>query len=274
MEFIASIEGVEAESMLAYESRAPATLDCTAARIGGGIALSMRHDPVAYWSKALGFGYTEPITGAVVDRVVDFYRAAGTPTAVIQVAPSVLPPDWDEISARHGLRPMSPWLKLAAPLACVRPSGGTRLWVTEVGPDDAEEWAAVLLRGFGMPTDGLARMVAAAAGNPAVRTFGAWDGADLVGAAGLFVHGELALFNGAATLPAHRNQGVQTALITARLDAAQAAGCRWLVAETGKPAPGTTSPSLDNLLRAGLRIRYARQNWRWRNESTGENEHV
>ena len=44
---------------------------------------------------------------------------------------------------------------------------------------------------------------------------------------------------------------------------AVAAGCRWLVAETGEPAEGAANPSLNNLVRAGLQPRYARQNWVW-----------
>jgi len=44
---------------------------------------------------------------------------------------------------------------------------------------------------------------------------------------------------------------------------AVAAGCRWLVAETGEPAEGAVNPSLNNLVRAGLQPRYARRNWVW-----------
>jgi GNAT superfamily N-acetyltransferase len=40
----------------------------------------------------------------------------------------------------------------------------------------------------------------------------------------------------AATLPSHRNRGIQSALISRRAKEAAADGCRRLVAETGKPA--------------------------------------
>ena len=56
-------------------------------RISGGVALSMRHDVTGYWSKALGFGFEEPVTEELIGRVLAFYRAERTPGAVIQIAP-------------------------------------------------------------------------------------------------------------------------------------------------------------------------------------------
>ncbi|GIF66000.1 hypothetical protein Ais01nite_40350 [Asanoa ishikariensis] len=267
-EFVASIEGAEAEAMLAYESSSSPDLrdrlGLAAARIGGGVVLSVRHDPAGYWSKALGFGFTEPVTRDLVDRIIGFYRSEGTPSAVIQIAPAVLPDDWEEIRTAYGLEPMSSWIKLAAPVEAVRPAGGTRLRVAPVDAADFDEWAQVLLRGFGMPADGLDQMISGAVRNPAFRPYGVWDGPELVGVGNVYFHGSVAALSAGTVLPDHRNQGAQSALITARAEAARAAGCRWLVAETGQPAPGERNPSMDNLVRAGLTVRYARQNWRWR----------
>ena len=84
-------EAAEAEFMYHYETMGSAStqaaLGIAAARIGGGVALSMRNDVTGYWSKALGFGFTEPITDRLVDQVIDFYRVERSPSAVIQIAP-------------------------------------------------------------------------------------------------------------------------------------------------------------------------------------------
>ena len=63
-------ESAEAEFMYQYESMAPnavkAQLGISTTRIGGGVVLSMRDDVTGYWSKAVGFGVTEPVTAALL----------------------------------------------------------------------------------------------------------------------------------------------------------------------------------------------------------------
>ncbi|MCV7420280.1 GNAT family N-acetyltransferase [Mycobacterium yunnanensis] len=261
------VESAEAEFMYHYESAAtPSTarlLGITTARIGGGVALAMRHDVTGYWNKALGFGVTEPVTAELVADVADFYRVQNAPGAILQIAPSLLPEDWSEIRRRHGLTPTSPWIKLVGDIGDVATHHHTDLSVRAVDPVDYPLWSSTVLRGFGMPTDGLADMFAAALTHPGFRPFAAWDGDDMVAAANLFVHGTVGSLNATATLPTHQNRGAQSALIAARAAAAAAAGCRWLSAETGRPADGEVNPSLNNLRRSGLRPLYERQNWAW-----------
>jgi hypothetical protein len=159
----APAERVEAEFMYQYVSMAPPPvkkqLGIATARIGGGVALSVRNDVTGYWSKALGFGFTEPITHELIGRLLEFYRAEDSPSAVLQIAPSALPRDWEEIRAHYGIRPDSLWVKLACRITEFRP-GQTGLLVAGVGPAAAHEWASVTLRGFEMPEDGLADMLA------------------------------------------------------------------------------------------------------------------
>lgn len=260
-------EGVEAEFMYQYVSSAPhfvkSQLEIATARIGGGVALSVRNDLTGYWSKALGFGFVERVGHDLISRVLNFYREQNTPQAVIQIAPSALPMDWDEIRARYDIRPESTWLKLSCPIEDFRPSE-TQLRVTAVGPATAAEWASVTLRGFGMPEEGLVDMLAASIQNPNFRPFAAWDGGEMVAAANLFLHGQIGSLNAAATLPEYRNRGAQSALLSARATEAANAGCHRLVAETGKPEGGASNSSMNNLLRSGLRTLYTRQNWIWR----------
>ena len=266
-QFSARAEGVEAEFMHRYLSLAPRSvkskLGIATARIGGGVVLSMRNDATGYWSKVVGLGFEEPITRDLIDRVLQFYRTENAPGAVIQIAPQALPPDWHEIRDHHDIQPDSTWLKLACRIEDFR-LVDTSLRVGPVGPDKTDEWASVTLRGFGMPEEGLADMVAASASSPDFRPFAVWDGDEMIATANLFVHGQIGSLNSAATLPEHRNRGAQSALLAARAREAGRAGCRWLVAETGKPVGCSVNPSLNNLLRSGLRPLYERQNWTWR----------
>jgi GNAT superfamily N-acetyltransferase len=262
-------EATEAELYFACETGAPAAtkkeLGIATARIGGGVALSMREDRTSFWSKALGLGVTEPVTARLVDEVLSFFRAEGTPSALLQIAPSLLPADWESIAAERGLRGESAWMKLAAPIDQLTATGTTQLRVAKVRPDEAERWASAVLRGFGMPEATLGPMFAAYVEDPAFTLFAVWDGDEIVAGANLFIHGAVASLNHGSTLPGHYRRGAQSALIAARIEAAREAGCSWVTSESGKPRPGEANPSLDNLQRAGLRPMYARQNWRWTN---------
>ncbi|GII52645.1 hypothetical protein Pth03_10340 [Planotetraspora thailandica] len=261
-------ESAEAEFMYQYESNVPpstaSALGITTSRIGGGVAMSMRHDPTGYWSKALGFGFDEPVTDDLIGRVLDFYRSEGSKGAVIQIAPSVLPPNWPEIARTHGLQPGGHIAKLGAPIEAVVPAGETRLRIEPVGAGDARMWASAILKAFGMPEEGIAEMLVASVGHPHFRPYAAWEGDQIIGGGNLYVHGEVGSLNTGSTLPDHRNRGAQSALIAARAKEAASAGCRWLVAETGQPSDGESNPSLNNMLRAGLQQLYTRQNWIWR----------
>ncbi|WUR56994.1 hypothetical protein OHS32_17550 [Micromonospora chokoriensis] len=265
-------ELAEAEFMFRYESGASAdvrdALGIRTARMGGGVVLSMRHDPTGYWSKALGFGVDEPVTGELIAQVCDVYRAEGTPSAVIQIAPDRLPADWDEICARENITAGGVWVKLAGEIDALKP-GGTDLRVGPVPDESVPEWASVVLRCFGMPEEHLGPMLTASVRDPGFRPFAAWDGAEMVAAANLFVHGEVGSLNTGATLPTHRGRGAQSGLLAARVAAATAAGCRWVTAETGRPAQGSSNPSLDNMRRLGMSPLYERRNWVWQAQPAG-----
>jgi GNAT superfamily N-acetyltransferase len=259
-------ESIEAGFMEAYEAGTPASaaaeLGITTRRIGGGVVLAMRHDPTGYWSKALGFGVTEPVTEKVIGAVVEHYREHGNDRAVIQVAPSLLPADWDEITREYGLRRGTSWVKLGARAAEVG-AAPTDLRVGPVAPEQARAWAELILESFGMPLGPLTEMLIPAVGSPEFHPFAAWEGDRLVGAANLFVRDGVASLNTGATHPDFRGRGAQSALIAARAARARELGCEWVFSETGLPAEEGENPSLNNLLRAGLRDLYHRDNWIW-----------
>ena len=75
----------------------------------------------------------------------------------------------------------------------------------------------------------------------------------VAGAASLRIDGDIAQLAGAATLPAFRRRGVQTALLRHRLLEARDAGCTLAVVTT---QPGSTSQA--NVQRRGFAVLYTR----------------
>jgi ribosomal protein S18 acetylase RimI-like enzyme len=77
----------------------------------------------------------------------------------------------------------------------------------------------------------------------------------------LFVQGDVGYLNYGATLPEHRNQGLQRMLLRKRIRVALALGCRVIVSETGEAVPGQRSPSYNNMLSLGLQPIARRHNY-------------
>jgi ribosomal protein S18 acetylase RimI-like enzyme len=267
---VAEAERSEAEAMYALAAGAVDRdrLGIAAARIGGGIATSVRLDASRFWSKCLGLGVAQPVTAAVIREVVGFYREQGSTGTTFQLAPDLLPPDWASIAAENHLTAGRHWVKLVCEAGKYVP-GTTRLRVAAVGPGEVTQATQVLAAGFGMAADVVSALYRPALARNDFQGFAAWDGERMVAFAAVRVAGETGQMYGAATLPEHRGRGAQTALLAVRAEVARAAGCRWLVAETGVPEPGAVNPSLDNMLRAGFEVRYQRRNWAWTENLAG-----
>jgi GNAT superfamily N-acetyltransferase len=229
-------------------------------RLGGGMVSAMGADPTGYWTKAVGIGFDTPVDDALVTEIVRVFRSAGKQSGALAIAPSVLPGDWDDIRARHGLAPGSAWAKLACRIEDVVPAT-TDLAVRQLVAADVSAWNRIIREAFGMTDPDLTPFLAAALEDPVARVFGAFDGDLLVAAGAVHLLGEVASINTGATLPSHRGRGAQSALLTARAAAAAEAGCRLLSIETGSSSQ--TNVSFRNVLRAGFTHQYDRVNWIW-----------
>jgi GNAT superfamily N-acetyltransferase len=253
-------ETAEAEWMYLYGKVAPAALGTTVARLHGGVILHMRFDPIDYWSQALGF--TESVTADLLDDIIEHYRREGARTATLHFSPDILPPDFSELAAERGLVETWKKAKLGAEAANVKTTS-TDLSIAPVTKADAAEFGQTVLTGFGAPGTPLSDMIAAIVGAPHCHPFAAWDGDTIVAGGVLLVHGDVGALHSGSTLPGYRGRGAQSALISARAEAARKAGCRWVVAETGLSTPEQPNSSYNNMRRAGFDELYQRVVWRW-----------
>jgi ribosomal protein S18 acetylase RimI-like enzyme len=259
-------EQAQALAYFDFEAGAPAALGVRLSRFGGGVVMAARNAP-PLWSKALGFGFEEPVTGSLVERICDVFRAQGLRQGVIQLPPSVTPGDWAEIRAKHNISAGTGLVKLVASaelVADMTGSLGAGLRAGRVDAADADEWASVMADVFGYDSAAMRAMCVASVGRPGWVPCAVWDGDRIVATATTHFHQGTAHMFGGATLPEARGRGAQTALLVLRARAALAAGCRWLVAETGAEPPGGHNSSLHNLLRLGFQTQYEQPNWIWR----------
>ncbi|RZU10358.1 hypothetical protein EV645_6820 [Kribbella rubisoli] len=241
------------------------TLGISSRRIGDVQALVLREDPSGFFNRAGGFATTESVTVDALSEVCDFFRSEGLSEGTFAIAPSLLPADWATTAAKLNLTQGGRYVKLGCEIKLDGPAPDSGLRVGLVEPDQAQEFATVMMATFGFTTPAMVEMTAACVGRANWQQYAVWDGDDEIVAVGsIFVNGECADMFGGATVPGARGRGAQSALLTARLRGALAAGCRWMVAETGAEAPGEHNTSLHNLQRAGFDRLYDRVTWVWR----------
>jgi GNAT superfamily N-acetyltransferase len=155
---------------------------------------------------------------------------------------------------------------LARRLDALAASAREGISTTEVGEGDSERWIEAVADGFQHADvfDGpaahesfdramLERTYRFFAAVPGVSRLLAWMEGTVAGGATLYLRDGTAIMCGAATLPASRRRGVQSALLHARLARARAAGCDLAVVTT---QPG--SKSQENVQRAGFELVYSR----------------
>ncbi|WUD72157.1 N-acetyltransferase [Streptomyces sp. NBC_00510] len=267
-------EQTEIKAYVDFVTGAPASvreaLGVGSFSVGSVQAMAMREDPSGFFNRAGGFGTDAPVDVNVLAQVRDFYRSQGVSQGRFVIAPQLLPADWETIVGELELTPGGRIVKLGCETKSTQSAHDgiagldPRLRVAKVEPRHAHEWATVMIAAFGMSGTGLIDVAASCVGNPDWQQYAVWEGERIIAVGSLFVNGDCADMFGGATLPESRGRGAQSALLAIRAQAALAAGCRWLVAETGAEGPGEHNSSLHNMRRAGFEPMYDRITWLWR----------
>lgn len=227
----------------------------TVERIGGAVALACETLPdLDFVNTVHGL---DPADDDQVASVTAFYRGAGR-RGWTEVAPG---PGADALMERltaAGWAQTGFWCTFhGAPAALPAPEG---VDVAEATAADMPEFARIHLDGHEVPPDDRDAAEAAVRGwfgQPGWRLYLARVDGVAAATAALTIGDGLGYLANAATLPAMRGRGCQTALLARRIADAAAAGCDTIasLAEFG-------SGSQRNLERAGLRVAYTQAVWR------------
>ncbi len=260
----ARIERVEAQLIALANEAARRRRTDTAGfvmRVAGGVASFA--EAGSPFNKVAGLGFRGAPSAADLDLVEQAFAARGEPVQ-IELA-HLADPSIGEMLTGRGYRLVSFENVLGRALhdepERVTPPG---IEVRPIGDHEFEAWLDVVVDGVAHPdTQGApthetfprdvvekAERDFVAAG---VRPYLALRDGVVAGGGSLHLAGGVAQLTGAATAPAHRRRGVQTALLSARLADAAAAGCDIAVVTT---QPG--SKSQQNVQRRGFDLLYTR----------------
>lgn len=247
----------------AEATRVRAGVDVVCRELAGGLAVHAGADSPL--TKVAGVGFAGPLDAEALAEVEGAFAARKTP---VQVELSCLADGsvGEQLTGRgYRLQGFENVLGMAlAPgrLEARPPAGIT---VAASDSDGFAAWLNAVVGGFIHPDDqGLAsheefsrealeRVIGDMAAAEGFRRYLARREGTVAGGASMHLVDGVAALCGAATLPAHRRRGVQTALLAHRLDAAAAAGCDIATTTT---LPG--SRSQQNVQRQGFAVLYTR----------------
>jgi GNAT superfamily N-acetyltransferase len=229
--------------------------------LAGGLASFADDD--SPFNKVVGLGFGGVPTATELDEIERGYAACGAPVQV--ELPHLVDPEIGMVLTERGYRLESFENVLGIAIKdsyhAIAPDG---VEVRASGDDEFEAWLELMADAVAVPdTQGvpwreefprdiyLAAERDAAAADIA-RYVALRDGV-IAGGAGLRTAEGIAQFAGAATSPAHRRHGIQSALLSARLADAAAAGC-----DVGVITTQPASKSQQNAQRSGFDLLYTR----------------
>jgi hypothetical protein len=224
--------------------------------VGGGYAVFDGADSPL--TQSFGLGLAEPLTGATLDAVEDFFAEHGAP-AQHEICPLAGVPAI-ALLVERGYRPVEVSNVLFREVERPPADPRRRVEVHVINGGDAAIWSEINARGWAdvapdlhEPMRELGRVIVAR--DQTWCFLAEVDG--VPGAAGvLTIHEGVALFGGASTVPELRHRGLQAALLAARMRFAHQHRCdlAMIVAEVG-------GGSQRNAERRGFRVGYTRSKW-------------
>jgi GNAT superfamily N-acetyltransferase len=230
--------------------------------IGGGVAVFVERDSPT--NQLIGAGFSGRADDDVLSEV-EAHFARHRARLQAEVA-TLADPALHRQLVERGYVPGGFENVLGHPLRnVVAPSDGS-MTVELLSASDLETLAGVMAEGFSTPDPGgvggdqlppaneIRQAFMSTWRTPGFRGYIARIDGTIVGGAVLRIDEGVAQFSGAATLPAFRRRGVQTALLRARLADAARAGC-----DIGVVVTQPASKSQQNVQREGFSLLYSRQ---------------
>ena len=229
--------------------------------VGASLVSVARHLPPSaiVINRTLGLGLAAPASAEEVEATVSTYHGSGVSQYFVQLHPDAGPQQLHDWMQQHGLKPDRGWQKFSRGPVEVD-DRKTDLVVREIGPDHGFDFGEIVCNGFDLGEQAIP-WLARLPGRKNWHVFMSFDGDKPAGVGALFVRNGVGWTDYGATAPDFRRRGSQGALMAARLKRAIELGCRKIYTCTGVSVPGDPQHSYNNILKAGFREEYVRENY-------------
>lgn len=257
-----AIEGVEREAQADQRFAAPPRIreavGLDACWIGDVLALTARRAGPPRWNRVDGLGVRSPASEALLDTLRDHF-AWNEGRFETNLAPFARPRVLREMLRARGFAKAAEevkWVRDARPA----PPARTDLRIARASAAHASGIDETLGEAFGEGA-AVTGWMAALIEREGWHVYVALDGPTVVATGSFFVRDGAAWLGIAGTRASHRGRGAQSALVSARIEGARAAGALWLTLETDDDTPEKPNPSHHNAARAGFAVAYRREIW-------------
>lgn len=253
------IERAALADLHAAAAEAQNSLGLSQETIGDTFVSMATGDPSILLNRAIGLGVDQVATRRDVAGICARYDEAGVGRYFLHVHPEARPAELCEWLGDLGLVARRRWMKFARGREAA-PKASTDLRIEEIGPKYGEAFGRIVAHGFDL-TDSAVPVLAALIGRPGWHVFMSFAGDEPAGTGALFVDDGVGWLDWGATLPAFRRRGGQRAVLAARVRAALDLECHTILTETGESVEGDPQHSYHNILWAGFREAFLRDNY-------------
>ncbi len=227
--------------------------------IGGTLVSVASNDSSILLNRAIGLGLKAPATAQELDRICSKYRDAGIERFFLHVHPEARPENIEKLLHQAGLKSYRRWMKFQRGPGS-SPTTDSDLEVRKIGTDHVDDFGRIATGGFGL-TEEARPLFEGLLNRDGFHLYMTFDGDSPAGTGLLYLDGECAWLDWAATDQKFRQRGSQRALLARRIEDAIDAGCTRLMTCTGEAVPGDPQHSYHNIEWAGFDPKFLRENW-------------
>lgn len=263
-DFIARLEIQEDNYWKAYYSLAGKelveTLGAKFKSIAGASCYALSNVDILAFNRVIGIGLNNTIVKENIKKIIEFYRNAEVKRFFVQVNPVAEASGIIDLLKECGFKYHNNWAKFIKKLDKINYKAESEVELSLVQPGELSKFDDILTTVFEFDSKA-AYLFSQTYKQTGWKHYFARLKGKPIAAASLFINDEFASLAIAGTLPEHRGFGAQSALISARINDAIEAGCKYIVVETAEDTVDNPSASFRNMKKLGFELAYLRPNF-------------
>lgn len=222
-------------------------------------------------NRIVGLGIAGAAAEALIDGTISCFARAGLTEFSVQISPLAEPAALGSWLLARGFEQglgTPKFIRGTEAVAAV----STGIQVERIGMESSVQFADIFGNVFGLSPE-IRPLFTGTMGKPGWHHYLGYDGVVPVATGVMYLKNGVAWLGIGSTHSDFRNRGGQSALIARRLTDALSLGCQWFVTETGMDTSEQPSPSYRNMLRAGFKVAYIRDNYLHHSQENGVGNH-